>query len=578
MPKMFQLLEIFIEQEGNRRNLRFLRRFFFFMLALLALYSVLFHVIMVTEGRDHSWITGLYWSLTVMTTLGFGDITFTSDLGKFFTILVTISGSLLFMLILPFIFIRFIYIPWLDAQTKAATPRSLPKEQKNHTVLIGTDAIALSIGARLKRYSLPYTFLEDQPEKASALHELGTPVVLGELDDVHTYQALQVPNAALVVALHDDFRNTNIASTVREVSADVPIAASVNTITAADVLAKAECDHVFNFVHLLGKSLARRVFDLNMQSNTIARFENLCIAEAPAIYVDFSGKTVAEADLRSRYGLNLLGIWHGREYVSVKPDTVIAAEDVMLLAGTADKLENYDRKNVQQTKEVQHPAIILGAGRVGRAIALALEERGIDFRLVDKNSDVPSAKDPRFIKGDASDHEVLLKAGIANAPTVLVTTHNDDLNIYLTLYCHKLRPDVQLISRATLDKNISSLYKAGASLVMSQASITASTIVNLLQPEQVFMLTEGLSVFRQSVGSCLAGKNLIQSGIRVETGCNVVAVKYGDTMNIPPDPARPLASGDELVLIGTEQEEERFRIRYGCKPAPAPRKWQGRFC
>ena len=577
MPKIFQMLLIFMEQETNRKNLRFLGRFFLFLFSLLALYSILFHVIMATEGHDHTWITGLYWSLTVMTTLGFGDITFASDLGKFFTILVTISGSLLFMLILPFIFIRFIYIPWLDAQAKAATPRTLPKGVKNHAILIGTDAIALSIGARLKRYGLPYTFLEEQPEKAASLHDVGLPVVLGELDDVHTYQALHAQDAALVVALHDDFRNTNIASTVREISALVPIAASVQSPTAADVLVKAECNHVFNFIHLLGKSLARRVFDLNMQSNTIARFENLCIAEAPALYVDFAGKTVAEANLRGRYGLNLLGIWHGRRYVSVKPDTIIAPEDVMLLAGTADKLETYDRKNVQHTTEVQYPAIILGAGRVGRAVAQTLEERGIDFRLVDKNPAVQSAGDSRFIQGDASDHEVLLKAGITNAPTVLVTTHNDDLNIYLTLYCHKLRPDVQLISRATLDKNISSLYKAGASLVMSQASITASTIVNLLQPEQVFILTEGLSVFRQLVGQCLSGKSLIQSGIRVETGCNVVAVKCGEYMEIPPDPSRLLELGDELVLIGTEEEEERFRNRYGCLPAPSPRKWHGKY-
>ena len=577
MAKIIQLLEILSEQEGSRRNIRFIRRFFLFLFALLALYSVLFHVIMASENREYSWITGLYWSLTVMTTLGFGDVTFSSDFGKFFTILVTISGSLLFMLILPFVFIRFIYIPWLDAQTKAATPRSLPKDTSDHTILIGTDAIALSIGNRLNRYKLPYCHLEDRPDKASALIDAGLPVVQGELDDIHTYEALCVAKAALVVALHDDFRNTNIASTVREVSADVPIAACVQSATAADVLLKAECNHTFNFVHILGKSLARRVFDLQMQSNTIARFENLCIAEAPALYADFAGKTVAEANLRGQYGLNLLGIWHGRKYVSVRPETVIAPEDVMLLAGTADKLETYDRKCAPLKNEKQPPAIILGAGRVGRAVASALDDRGIDFRLVDKNPDVPSANDPRFIAGDASDQDILLKAGIDQTPTVLVTTHNDDLNIYLTLYCHKLRPDVQLISRATLDKNISSLYKAGASLVMSQASITASTIVNLLQPEQVFILTEGLSVFRQLVGSGLSGKTLIQSGIRVDTGCNVVAVKFGGTMLIPPDPSRPFQIDDELVLIGTEEEEERFRNRHGHRPV-SPRKWHGRFC
>jgi hypothetical protein len=44
------------------------------------------------EGRYHSWITGLYWTLPVMTTLGFGDITFASDIGRLFSIIVLLSG------------------------------------------------------------------------------------------------------------------------------------------------------------------------------------------------------------------------------------------------------------------------------------------------------------------------------------------------------------------------------------------------------------------------------------------------------------------------------------------------------
>ena len=43
---------------------------------------------MVYEGRSYSWITGFYWTLTTMSTLGFGDITFTSDIGKIFSVVV----------------------------------------------------------------------------------------------------------------------------------------------------------------------------------------------------------------------------------------------------------------------------------------------------------------------------------------------------------------------------------------------------------------------------------------------------------------------------------------------------------
>ena len=78
---------------------------------LVIIYSVLFHFIMLFEGKEFSWITGFYWTLTVMSTLGFGDITFSSDLGKAFTMLVLISGILLLLVMLPFTFIQFFLRP-----------------------------------------------------------------------------------------------------------------------------------------------------------------------------------------------------------------------------------------------------------------------------------------------------------------------------------------------------------------------------------------------------------------------------------------------------------------------------------
>ena len=58
----------------------------------------MFHLIKVrVEGEEHSWITGFYLTLVVMTTLGFGDITFTSDIGRVFSIVVLLSGVVLLL-------------------------------------------------------------------------------------------------------------------------------------------------------------------------------------------------------------------------------------------------------------------------------------------------------------------------------------------------------------------------------------------------------------------------------------------------------------------------------------------------
>src|SRR5699024_9495671 len=113
-------------------NVKRLLRFLGGLGILILIYSILFHLIMVYEGQEHSWITGFYWTLTVMSTLGFGDITFTSDIGRAYSVVVLASGMVSLLILLPFTFIEFFYAPWLEAQSKARAPRELPEGYSDH--------------------------------------------------------------------------------------------------------------------------------------------------------------------------------------------------------------------------------------------------------------------------------------------------------------------------------------------------------------------------------------------------------------------------------------------------------------
>src|SRR5690606_39301035 len=62
-----------LSQRESRRNLKALAQLTAVLAAIIGLFAMLFHLIMELEGQSHSWLTGLYWTLTVMTTLGFGD-------------------------------------------------------------------------------------------------------------------------------------------------------------------------------------------------------------------------------------------------------------------------------------------------------------------------------------------------------------------------------------------------------------------------------------------------------------------------------------------------------------------------
>ena len=115
-------LAYLLTQQETRRNLTSFFKYLAFLAGVVFVYSGLFHVMMLHEGQEHTWLTGLYWTLTVMSTLGFGDITFHTDLGRVFSIAVLLSGIVLLLIVLPFAFIRFFYAPWLEAQLRLRAP------------------------------------------------------------------------------------------------------------------------------------------------------------------------------------------------------------------------------------------------------------------------------------------------------------------------------------------------------------------------------------------------------------------------------------------------------------------------
>ena len=127
---------------------------------------------------------------------------------------------------------------------------------------------------------------------------------------------------------------------------------------------------------------------------------------------------------------------------------------------------------------------------MGRATARALAKRGLKYVIVEE---LPERirNEKYYVQGSAARIDVLEKANIADASAVIITTGNDDTNIYLTIYCRKLHPDIQIISRANRERNVSTLHRAGADFVASYASMGANIISNLLKHSDILMLAEG---------------------------------------------------------------------------------------
>jgi len=550
----------FLTNPQRRRNLFVLAKLVAMFSLLVLVFTISFHYVMAWEGRQYSWATGIYWVLVVMSTLGFGDITFESDVGRIFSVVVLLSGTVFMLVLMPFMFIQFFYVPWMEAQASARAPRALPAKITGHVILTGVGAVEAALIRLLERSQRAYVVLVAELPEALRLHDEGYRVMLGDLDDPETYNRAQAKQAALVVTARSDTANTNVAFTVREICESVAIAATASSAASVDILKLAGCNQVLQFAEMLGQALARRIVGRDAKTHVIGRFGELLIAEAAARHTPLIGRSLRDIRLRDYANVNVVGVWDRGRFQIAGPETQIQATSVLVLAGSREQLDTYDELFCIY-EHSDKPVIIIGGGHVGRSVAATLQEQGIDYRIIDRQPE--HVLDPeRVIPGDAAELEVLQRAGIMETASVVITTHDDDMNVYLTIYCRRLRPDIHILGRANLERNVSTLHRAGADFVMSYASTGANVLFNLLKSADILLLAEGLDAFRIPMPPTLAGRSLADSGIRETTGCNVVAVIQGDRFDVNPNARQVLPADAELVVIGDIESETRFFSKF----------------
>ena len=556
-----------------RRNLGALGKYLAFLAGMIALYAAFFHWIMwEIEGVRHSWLTGLYWTLTVMTTLGFGDITFQSDLGRAFSLLVLLSGVVFLLIVLPFAFIRFFYAPWLEARIRQRAPRAAPAQLTGHVILCEYDDVAPLIIERLRQLDIPHLVLEPDPATAANLHSDGVAVVVGELEAVETYVAAGARRARALVANLGDAANTNVTLTVREAAPDLPVLAIVEEEDSEDILQLAGATHVLPLKRQLGEQLASRVSAGHAHAHVIGRFKNLLIAEFPVHRTPLVGRSVRDTRLREAIGVNVIGIWERGRLRLATPDAVLTDVSVAVVVGTEEQITELDTYLVIYDINF-NPVLVLGGGKVGRAAAAALVRKDTAVHIVERDPAIAKqleGKADAVIVGDAADREVMQRAGLAEAPSVLLSTNDDATNIYLAVYCRRLNPEVRIVSRITHERNLESIHRAGADLVLSYASLAVESIAAVLQGRELVLLGQGVEFFALPVTPSLAGKTLAESAIGARTGVNVVAIDDGAGAVLRnPTAGKSLREGESLLVVGTGEQRAEFTRVFGNAAAHA---------
>lgn len=211
--------------------------------------------------------------------------------------------------------------------------------------------------------------------------------------------------------------------------------------------------------------------------------------------------------------------------------------------------------------------LVCGFGRIGKVICKNFTESKFPFVVIE-NDPVELQKIDELgylgLEGDATDDELLDRAGIKRAKGLIAVVSSDAQNVYIILSARGLNPNLFILARSSgAERSETKLLRAGANKVISPYYIGACRMAQLVvRPTVVDFLdlTVGgelglrLEELRVSEKSSFAGQNLMESKIRGDYDVIVVAIKreHGE-MYFNPSPKTIMNAGDVLIVLGEHE-------------------------
>ncbi len=228
------------------------------------------------------------------------------------------------------------------------------------------------------------------------------------------------------------------------------------------------------------------------------------------------------------------------------------------------------RRMEQEIRSMRSHVIICGWGRVGSAIARFLRAQGAEVVVVDTSDERLALVGGPYVRGDATDEEVLREAGIERARVLITALNADADNLYVTLTGRSMRPDLFIVSRAASRPAVAKLVQAGANRVVDPQDLGGARMAALaVQPHVAEFLDvvmhEGNLDFRLEevqipAGSPLAGQTLRSARIHDLSGTLVLAMREpGGPFRTNPAPTAELIAGEVLIVIGDADQLSRLR-------------------
>lgn len=232
-------------------------------------------------------------------------------------------------------------------------------------------------------------------------------------------------------------------------------------------------------------------------------------------------------------------------------------------------------KNLNAIEELSGHTIICGYGRNGRQAAHVLKKHGRRFVVIEQKKEVIATLKQKYselvLEGDATQDDILEKAGIARASSLITTLPIDADNLFIVLSARTLNPNLIIISRASDDNSDKKLKIAGANNVIMPDKIGGAHMASLVLKPDVIEFIDHITgqggpdinleeILFDNLPIPLRNKTIRDLEIRNKSGANIVGFKKGNgEFVINPDPDTQLIPDGKLFVLGTPEQIQKLK-------------------
>ncbi|EAX48129.1 TrkA-N domain protein [Thermosinus carboxydivorans Nor1] len=356
-------------------------------------------------------------------------------------------------------------------------------------VIVGAGKVGYSLAQRLSEENHEVVVIEKDEERRSIVqNNLDVMTIAGNGASPRVLTEAGIEQAKLMIAVTDSDEVNMIACMAAK---QAGVARTIARVRDPEYAAQDQL--VFN--RFLGVDLV-----INPEMVTAIEISRIIRTPAALDVEDFAGGKVRMLEVKIRSDSPLVnvplrkltlppqilvaGILRQARMIIPRGTDVILPHDSVFFVGEHTAIEAFEGQFMNKQSPVER-VMIIGAGRIGRHLAVLLEKNGLSVKVLDKDRSRCQELAKMLTKGmvlcgDGTDIDFLAEEGVGEADAVICLTDDDKLNLLMALLAKHLGAQKTFV-RVGRSEYIPLLEQVGIDVALSPRLLTAGAILRLVR-------------------------------------------------------------------------------------------------